>query len=466
MVEQVIKEDHLIGHALQEVRAEAGLAREIDGREKTAARLRILWEQRQLILRLAVVGLGISLLIAFLIPKRYQSTTRLMPPDQANSSMAMLAVAASGQAGSSLGSVASDLLGMKSSGALFIGILQSRTVQEDLINKFALRNIYGDRQFEDARKDLSDYTNISEDRKSGIITVQVTDKVPQRAAAMAEEYVETLNRVVTEVNTSSAHRERMFLEERLVQVKGDLESAEKGFSQFASKNTAIDIQEQGKAMIEAAGTLEGELIAAETERQGLKQIYSDDNVRVRSTQARVEELERQLQRIGGKFDTPSGASPSNDKAESSAKSMYPSIRQLPLLGVSYADLYRATKVQEAIFETLTREYELAKVQEAKEIPSVKMIDPPDVPERKSYPPRLQIVFVGTALATVMGAMWVFATALWEKTDPQDPQKVLALEVYRAAKDQFAWAPASVLGMRSASRRIRTLFHRGELDRAK
>jgi len=466
MVVHVTKEDDFTQDPVQVGGAEDGLSGEIDGREKTAARLRILWEQRQLILRLAGAGLGISLLIAFLIPKRYQSTTRLMPPDQASSSMAMLAVAASGQAGSSLGSVASDLLGMKSSGALFIGILQSRTVQDDLINKFGLRNVYGDREFEDARTDLSDFTNISEDRKSGIITVQVTDKVPQRAAAMAEEYVESLNRVVTEVNTSSAHRERMFLEERLAQVKGDLESAEKGFSQFASKNTAIDIQEQGKAMIEAAGTLEGELIAAETERQGLKQIYSDDNVRVRAAQARVEELDRQLQRIGGKPDPASGAGSPNGKPESPAKSMYPSIRELPLLGVNYADLYRATKVQEAIFETLTREYELAKVQEAKEIPSVKMIDPPDVPERKSYPPRLQIVFVGTALATVIGAMWVFATALWEKTDPQDPQKLLALEVVRAAKQQFTWAPGSVLGMRSASRRIRTLLHRGELGGVK
>ena len=121
-------------------------------------------------------------------------------------------------------------------------------------------------------------TTVSEDRKSGIITLQVTDRDPRRAAAIAQQYVDELDRVVTQLNTSSAHRERIFLEERLAQVKQDLESAEKGFSEFASKNTAIDIQAQGKAMIEAAGALEGELIAAQTELQGLKQIYADGNV--------------------------------------------------------------------------------------------------------------------------------------------------------------------------------------------
>ncbi len=214
---------------------------------------------------------------------------------------------------------------------------------------------------------------------------------------MAGEYVAELNRVVTDLNTSSAHRERMFLEGRLAQVKQDLETAEKNFSQFASANTAIDIQAQGKAMIDAAGALEGQMIAAETERQGLMQIYTADNVRVRSAQARVEELNRQLGRLGGKADA-SSDSTSVAGDPSGASAMYPSIRQLPLLGVSYADYYRATKVQETIFETLTREYELAKVQEAKEIPSVKMIDPPDVPEKKSYPPRLEIMLIGMALS--------------------------------------------------------------------
>jgi hypothetical protein len=99
-----------------------------------------------------------------------------------------------------------------------------------------------------------------------------------------------------------------------------------------------------------------------------------------------------------------------------------------LLGVQYADLYRRTKVQEVVFETLTKEYELAKVQEVKEIPTVKVLDAPDIPDKKSFPPRLLIVFLGTAFAVAMAAAWIFGKTTWDRTDEDDPGKVLTKEV--------------------------------------
>ena len=304
--------------------------------KRAVERLRLLWERRRFLIRFTGVGLILGILLAFLIPRQYESTTRLMPPDQNNSSMQMLALLA-GKAGSGLGSIAGDALGLKSSGALFVGILESRTVQDDLITRFNLRKIYGVSRWEDARTDLQDKTEINEDRKSGIITVRVGDRSPQRASAMAREYVEELNRVVAQVNTTAAHRERVFLEGRLSQVKQDLESAEKNFSQFASKNTALNIPEQGKAMIEATAALQGQLIATQTELESLKQVYTDNNVRVRSAQARVDELRRQLQKLGGKSESETTSNNGN------TQTIYPSIQQLPLLGVGYADLYRRTK---------------------------------------------------------------------------------------------------------------------------
>jgi len=424
----------------------------LDGRsvtgENLVTKLRLLWNQRRFILRLMGVGLVLSTTVAFVIPKRFQSTARLMPPDQMDSSAAMLAAAANTKAGPGFGAVATNLLGLKSTGELFVGMLQSRTIQDDIITKFDLRRLYRDRLLEDARDDLAKKTSISEDRKSGIITIQVTDKSPQRAAAMAQQYVEELNRIVTQLNTSSAHRERIFLEERLAQVEQGLESAEKGFSEFASKNTAIDIQAQGKAMIEAAATLEGELIATQTELQGLKQIYADGNVRVRTTEARLDELRRQLQKIGGKSDLTALAN-----SQSDASVIQPSIRQLPLLGVNYADLDRSTKVQEVVFETLTQEYELAKVEEAKQTPSVKVIDPPDVPEKKSYPHRLWIILLSTLGTGILGTLWVLGGAHWEEIDPQDPGKLLALEVFQAVKTGLPAAAISAF-VGTARERIR------------
>jgi capsule polysaccharide export protein KpsE/RkpR len=344
----------------------------------------------------------------------------------------MAAAALSSQAGSGLAGMAGDLLGLKSTSELFVGVLTSRTVADKLIQKFNLQKVYGARRMEDARKALAAHTDTAVERKSQIITITVTDNNPQRAAAMAQTYVEELNRLVAELSTSSARRERVFLEGRLQAVNQDLETAEKEFSQFASKNTAIDIKEQGKAMVDAAATLQGEFIAARSELEGLRQIYTNNNVRVRAAEARVAELESQLEKLGGKGE-------SNSLENATLKDpLYPSIRKLPLLGVTYADLYRRTKVEEAVFETLTQEYEVAKVQEAKEIPTVKVLDPPNLPDKKSFPPRTLIVLLGTMLAFSLGVTWIFASALWEGTDPADPRKLLAQEVFDTAKAAIPW----------------------------
>lgn len=393
-------------------------------REQWVARMRLLWENRRILRRAAFAGLLASSLLAFLIPMRYQATTQLMPPESPmGSSMGMLA-ALSSRGGSALGGLAGDLLGMKNSGALFVGVLQSRTVADRLITQFQLSRVYRTPKMEDLRNALAARTTITEDRKSGILTITVTDHDPGRAAAMAQAYVTELDRLVAEVSTSSARRERIFLEERLRSVKSDLDLAARQFSEFASKNTAIDIPAQGKAMVEAAALLQGQLIAAESELRGLEQIYTDNNVRVRSLQARVSELRQQLNNLGGGDTAPNG----KDKA-----SLYPSIRKLPLLGVTYADLYRRTKIQETIFELLTQQYELAKVQEAKEIPSVKVLDPAVVPTKKSFPPRLLMIAAGTLLAVCLTLAWIVFLKRWNETDPNDPGRVLALEIAVSAR---------------------------------
>jgi uncharacterized protein involved in exopolysaccharide biosynthesis len=391
--------------------------------EKTVAHLRLLWGHRGLLCRVALYGTLASTLVAFLIPSRYGSTARLMPPDSPSTSgLAMAAAAMTGSAGG-LGGIASDFLGLKSTSDIFVGILSSRTAQDKLIQQFDLKKLYRDRRMEDARRDLAEHTAISVDRRSQIIAVSVTDNSPQRAAAMSQAYVEELNKLVAELSTSSARRERIFLEERLQAVNKDLESAEKEFSQFASKNAAIDVKAQGVAMVEAAAALQGELIAAQSESEGLRQIYSDKNVRVRSVKARIDELQHQLEKLGGKGESTTTVSAQPNE------SMYPSIRKLPLLGVAYADLYRRTKIQEAVLEALTKEYEMAKVQEAKEIPTVKVLDAAIVPDKKSFPPRLLIIFLGTFLALAFAVAWVFGNEAWREIDCADPRKMFAHEVF-------------------------------------
>ena len=402
-----------------------------EARQRSVARTRLLWNNRQFLMRAVIWGLVIATVIAFLVPKRFTSTTQLMPPDQENGLGTGMFAALAGKAGG-MGALGSSLLGLKSSGALFVGVLQSRTVEDDLVNQFNLRKVYGVRYEQDARKVLAEQTEVSEDIKSGIITVSVTDKSPERAADMARAYVKSLNTVIVSSNTSAAHRERVFLEGRLKQVKQILENAEEQFGEFASKNTAIDIKAQGVAMVDAAAKLQGEMIAGESELQGLKQIYTDNNVRIRSLGARVAELKAQLQKLGGNSEAP------GDAAGQDGGSQYPTIRKLPLLGIPYADLYRRMKIEEAVDETLTQEYELAKVQEVKETPSVKVLDPASVPQKKSYPPHLLIMFLGACLALALGLAWVFGRDLWEETSAEDPRKILALEIFQTAKARLSW----------------------------
>jgi uncharacterized protein involved in exopolysaccharide biosynthesis len=409
-------------------------------REKRVNRLRVLWDQRRFLLRWTGIGLAVSLLAALLIPSRYIATTQLMPPDNQSGGGAGALLAAASRSGAGLAGIAGDLLGGKNSGALFVGILASRTVQDRLIEQFELQRLYRDSKMEDARNDLAKHTWVSEDRKSGIISISVTDHRPERAAAMAGAYVKELDRLVAEVSTSAARRERIFLEERLQAVKQDLDASATRFSEFASKNTAIDIPAQGKAMVEAAATLQGQLIAAESQLRGLEAIYTDQNVRVRSLRARVAELRTQLGKMGGESGAAGALSTKSDP------SLYPSIRQLPLLGVTYADLYRRTKIQETVFELLTQQYELAKVQEAKEIPSVKILDAAVVPTKKSFPPRGLITVFGTAFFLMCGCAWIFAQRFYASIDPQDPGKQFAEEVALTVRTRVVLATMGAVAM--------------------
>jgi uncharacterized protein involved in exopolysaccharide biosynthesis len=400
-------------------------------REHQIQQVRLLWDNRRVLFRWVVWGLVVSTVVTFLIPSRYQATTQLMPPEnQSGSGAAALLSLATGRNNSGgLGSLAGEMLGAKNSGALFVGILSTRTVQDRLIQQFDLSRVYSDSKLEDVRIDLARHTSVSEDRKSGIISISVTDHDPKRAAAMSTAYVQELDRLVAQVSTSSARRERIFLEERLRAVKQELNTAAGKFSEFASKNIAIDIPAQGKAMVEAAARLQGELIFVQSELRGLEAIYTDQNVRVRALRARVKELSSQLEKLGG--DTSMST-----EALAKDSSMYPSIRKLPLLGVTYADLYQQTKIQATVFELLTQQYELAKVQEAKEIPSVKVLDAAVVPTKKSFPPRFLLSAAGTIVALICGCLWLFANRRWNSMDSQDSGKQLAEEVASATRAGF------------------------------
>ncbi len=418
--------------------------------DKILCAVQLLWDRRALLYKVALRALLCSIIVAWLIPNKYDSTVTLMPPDNSLSDGSAMLAAIAGKAGQGVSAIASNLLGTKTTGAVFVDLLHSRTVGEHVVQRFHLQKVYWDPYMEDARRTLAERTTVDEDRKSGIITITVRDRSPQRAHDIAQAYVEELNNLFAQVNTSSARRERMFIEQRLVSVKADLEDAEKRFSQFASTNTALDIKEQSKAMVESAAVLEGQLIAAQSELQGLEQIYTENNVRVRSLRARVADLRRSLQSMQG-TDAPLNTYPDQSGGES-----YPSIRKLPLLGVQWADLYRRVKVQETVWELLNQQYELARIREAKEIPTVNVVDPASIPEKKSFPPRLPIILTLAVLIVLMTAAYILGSNWWYELGRDDSRRVFVSSIRQDVQERFrSWLDYPSI------RRLRRVFSRSQ-----
>jgi len=379
-----------------------------------------IWTRRWLVAKAMVVGAVVLAIVSLLIPNRYESTVRLMPPDEKSSGLSSMM--ANMGAASSLGMM-SGLLGGGQSSGLLVGIVRSRTVQDALIDRFDLRKVYKVKYKDDARRQLLENTSLSVEDKSGIIAITVTDTDPRRAAEMANAYADELGRVLALVGTSAARRERIFLEDRLKAVKEDVDSAARSLSAFSSKSGTLDIGNEGQAILGAAGNLQGRLIATEAEMQGLREIYTANNPRVRSAAAQAGELRRQLDKLSGV----SGGKQDAGAAEEGTA--YPSIRQLPILGQTYSELYRRTKVEESIFETLSTEYEIAKVQEAKDIQKVKILDVGLLPEKKSFPPRTLFTVIGGVLGAGLAMGWVIFGVLWRQYRAGATDTVLADEVW-------------------------------------
>jgi capsule polysaccharide export protein KpsE/RkpR len=401
-------------------------------RQKTnwAENASLFWDFRRAFARVAGTVFVLSILVSLLVPKEFVSGARIMPPEQGGNTAAMLAALVGKSSAGGLAGLAGSLLGAKNNGALFVALLHSGTVSGHLIDRFDLQRVYHKRYREDAAKRLGHLTKITEDPKSGVITISVTDETRERARDLAQGYLDELNNLVAKVNTSSAHREREFIEQRLNTVQAELQRAQLELSDFSSKNTTIDIKEQTRATVDAGAKLQGQLIAGESELDSLRQIYGDQNVRVRAAAVRNAILQRELQRANGL------SSMNPDGKDIDASHPYPALRQLPQLGVRWANLYRNVRIHETVFDLLSEEYETARIEEVKSIPTVSVIDVPGFPERKSGPHRTLIVVISTFLSIVMTAALLLVRRSWLEMNDDDARRVLAARIGMTIRDRW------------------------------
>jgi len=385
----------------------------------------ILLRHRRILARVAAIALLLNLAVAFLIPKHYESTARIMPPESSESGTALLsALAGRALGGELLGGLAAGLLGGHNSGPLFMDLLRSGTVTGKLIDRFQLQSVYHKRYAVDASKVLARRTKIDMDKKSGVITITVTDTSPQRARDLAQAYLDELNLIVNRTSTSSARRERMFIERRLAAVRAELDRAQDALSNFSSKNMTVDLREQTRATVDAA----------------LREIYGNENVRLKAAEARAANLRMELAKVGGSSAAmPADSADGKDASPSSAAAdglTYTALRQLPRLAVPYANLYRTVRVQETVFELLMQQFEIAQIQEAKDVPVLSVIDSPGIPEKKSFPPRAILSLTLTIIELLLFSAFLVLRAHWREVRQNDPRRVLARETADALRQ--AW----------------------------
>jgi capsule polysaccharide export protein KpsE/RkpR len=396
--------------------------------------LRLLWDQRILLVRVAGIAFVLSAALVFVVPKTYISQARLMPPEMGGANSALYAALAGKALGSDvLGGLAASLMGGRNSGALFIDLLRSSSVAERMIDRFDLLKVYHKRYRVDAEKALARRTNIVQDKKSGVLMLTVKDTDPKRARDMAQAYLDELNTLVLRTNNSSARQERLFIEKRLQAVKGNLERAQEAMSEFSSTHAAIDLREQARATVESEAKVQGELIAAQAELESLRQVYGDANIRVRGAEARIGELKRELEKMGGSsapLPTVADEQSANQKED---RSSYLPLRQVPRLAVPYADLYREVHVQETVYDLLTQQYEMARIQEAKDVPAVSVIDAPAIPEKKSFPPRAILALALTMASVLAASLIVICRRHWLLIDPSDPRRAFAREIFESVR---------------------------------
>ena len=383
--------------------------------ERILQTCRLLWDERRFLLRLLLAALSGSIVVSLILPPTYESTAVLIPSEPPT----VGAMAKLGGLGNiaSLAAGGGELLGMRTPEARFIAILRSRTVADRLIDRFGLMKVYGASLRESAWQMLANHTFIVGDRKTGLIALTVQDQDRYRAAQMVEGYIAELDRLSSELNIGAAHRERLFLEERVAVIKEQMDTSAQKLASFSSTHGVMAVDEQAKMMMESAARLQGQMTALEAQRQGLEQIYTPNNVRVRQIGAQIAVLKQQLRQLRGSPATPD-----------SPPELLPSFAALPTLGVTYLNLWRENKILNTVYEVLTQQLELARVEEAKELPTVRVLDRANVAELRVRPRRKMIVVISCLLTLVLGVGWILVREKMRARDDQDPIKSLWIEI--------------------------------------
>lgn len=353
----------------------------------------VLAQHKKLIAIVTCVAAVMAVVVSLLMPDQFTATTKIMPPQQ-NQSLAnalMGQLGALGALGSLAGGASKDL-GLKNPNEMYVGMLNSRTVEDDIIRRFSLTQAFHTKRFSDARKTLDKRSDIALG-KDGMITISYEDKDKDRAAAVANAYVDELKILMQRLAVTEASQRRLFFEQQLEEAKNKLADAEVALQLTQQKTGLIDLSSQARAVIQGIATLRGQIAAKEVELQAMKAYATPENPKVILAEQQLAAWRDQL----AKAETKQGSLGAGNVEIPTSR--------VPEVGVEYIRRIRDVKYYETIFELLARQYEAAKLDEAKNSGIVQVVDPAITPDRKSFPPRSLIVVISTMLGFLCGVIF-------------------------------------------------------------
>ena len=369
----------------------------------------VLAKHKRLVLGLPIAAAVVSVVVSLLLPNVYTGTTRILPPQQTQATSAVLA-----QLGGLAGLVGPGAAtGLKNPNDLYVGMLKSRTVADNLIQRFDLNKLYDEKYQSLTRKRLQDLTTIVAG-KDGIITVEVDDEDPKRAAAMANGYIEELFKLTTVLAVTEASQRRLFFERQLDLAKANLTKAEIDAQQAMHQGGVVAVEAQGRTAVETAARLRAEIAVKEVQISAMRTFAAEGNPELKRTQQELEAMKREVAKSEGGKGSDAVEAPAADKS-----------------GINNLALLRNVKYYQTMVDLLTSQYENARLDEAKDAALIQVMDKAIVPDRKSKPKRALIVMLSTLVAALVAVLVAFVREALEnaRNDPEQSQRLTRLKAY-------------------------------------
>ena len=376
-------------------------AKEAESRVDLLDYWRVIWKERRLVLSLSAGCSILALVVSLLMPKVYEATATILPPLDPNPSGIL--AAATGLSEKTLA------LGLPTSPAtpidLFRAMLSSQTLAEEIVKRFDLARHYGVEFEEDAVKNLRGNTDIDVSPQK-LLKVTVAATNPKLAADLANAYVTGLEMLNQTLAISKAGQNRKFIEKRLAEAKTDLVEAEQALAGFQAKNKTVALPEQASAALRAAAEIQGRISAVDVQLEVMKNFLTEDHLDLIRLRLEKEQLKRQVHLL---------ESGKEGKGMLPGDNLHPAFVTVPVLGLAYAKLLRDVKVQETLYTLLSTHYEQARLAEARDTPTVQVLDLAKPPIRKSKPKiKLNMLMAGV-LGLWIGILYALARHNLDRT---------------------------------------------------